>query len=493
MVGTFVIVVTACGGSKSQSSGTDAGPEPGPGDGPVDGSGDDSGERDDDGDGVVAKLDCDDHDPTVYPGAPEVCDFKPNGCGAGIVSEDGMVTFFPATGVARDLTGVAKSGTADNPIDLDLGDVEGTLKLCTGTFFVSAFSSSLHLTVRGAGPTKTVLSGGMAARVLTMIPDGASLDVAGITFQDGLSDNGGAIAGDGTLTLSNAVFTGNRADAPSPDGWGGAVLWIGTATVTDTAFTGNAGATAGGALGVQGSLTLRNSELANNISIAGGGVAAIDGMVTIDNVQLHDNRALQEGGAVFLQDATSTLHGVTMLRNRASVSPPTTAQAFGGSVQLIAGRATIEDSTLKDGFASIGGGGLSVLGGSNVVIRRTTFDANESLHFNRNQTPDVFSGFGGAIEITDSTVRVEDSAVTQNKGRFGYGVFVLNGGTANRIDVDFVNTTFSSNSNILGEQSSSDLEHRAPSSTQVFTLTGAVSFHCDDLGCAASPASVRSM
>src|SRR5215510_3870953 len=369
MVSALVVLVSACGGGNAHPPGDVPGDAPGGG--PVD--------KDEDGDGVIASLDCDDHDPTVYPGAPELCDFKPNGCGGTIVSEDGMVTFFPKTGAPRDLTGLAKSGTTDQPVALDLGDAEGTLDLCAGTFFVSASSSSLHLKVRGAGPTKTVLSGGTVVRVLTMIPDGATLDVAGGTVQDGASDSGGAIVGDGTLTLSNAVFTGNRADAAAPDGWGGAVLWIGTATVSDTVFSNNAGATAGGALGVQGSLTLSNSEFFNNISIAGGGVAAIDGVVTIDNVQLHDNRALQEGGAVFLQDATSTLRRVTMLRNRASVSPPTTSQAFGGSVQLISGRATIEDSTLKDGFASIGGGGLAVLGGSNVVVRRTTFDANQSL------------------------------------------------------------------------------------------------------------------
>jgi hypothetical protein len=477
MVSALVSFVIACGGGSAhppQDASADAG---------ADGPADDPGDRDDDGDGVIARLDCDDHDPAVYPGAPEVCDFKPNGCGANVVSEDGMVTFFPRAGASRDLTGLARSGTADQPADLDLGTTEGTLDVCAGTFFVSVLSDSLHLKLRGAGPTRTVLSGGLAARILTMAPDDATLDVAGITFQDGLSDSGGAIVGDGTLTLSDAVFTGNRADAAAPDGWGGAVLWTGTATVSNTVFSNNIGATAGGALGVQGSLDLRNCEFSSNISIAGGGVAAIDGTVTIEDVQLHDNRALQEGGAVFLQDATSTLRRVTMLRNRASVSPPTTTRAFGGSVQLIAGRATLEDSTLKDGFASIGGGGLSVLGGSDLVVRRTTFDANESLHFNANLTPDVFSGFGAGIEITDSIVRVEDSTVTHNRGRWGYGVFVLNGGSTHRVDVTFVNTVFGSNSNVLSEQTSSDVEHRAANSVQLLTLAGAVAFHCDDLGC----------
>ncbi|MEE2829158.1 MAG: putative metal-binding motif-containing protein [Myxococcota bacterium] len=41
---------------------------------------DDSGPTDEDGDGFTAEVDCDDHDPSVHPGAPEVCDGVDSDC-----------------------------------------------------------------------------------------------------------------------------------------------------------------------------------------------------------------------------------------------------------------------------------------------------------------------------------------------------------------------------------------------------------------------------
>jgi predicted outer membrane repeat protein len=473
-----VSVISGCGGGSGKDPEPDNPDNPDQPDNPDDGSG----QLDADGDGVKAQLDCDDHDPSVYPGAPELCDFKPNGCGAA-VSEAGTAAFVPKAGAVRDMTAMLKAGTMDAPATVDFNEA-GTLNVCSGTFFVSLASEATSLTLRGAGAKATILSGGRAARILTMVPDDATLDISRVTLQDGFSDNGAAIVGDGTLTIADAAFTGNVVDAAAPDGWGGAIFWIGAATVRDTTFTGNVAATAGGAIGVQGSLTLRTSELDSNLSMAGGGVAVLDGTVLIESVQLHDNRALQEGGAVFLQDATSTLRNVTMLRNNATVTPDL-ARAFGGGIALLSGRATIEDCTIANGRSSTGGAGLFI-NHSDVVIKRSTVRANESLHFN-GLNPSVFSGFGAGLEIIDSKARVEDSTIADNQGRWGFGVFIEHDPGSVSTDVTFVNTTFGGNRNILGEAASASLEYWRANFMQPVLVSGAVSFHCDNVGCAMLP------
>lgn len=101
-----------------------------PGCGDKDASVDDSGRPalDADGDGVLASADCDDNDPNVKPGWPEVCDSKDNNCD-GVVDEgvdlalysDGDGDGFGAAGVAaRGCEPLA--GLVEQPGDCDDGD-----------------------------------------------------------------------------------------------------------------------------------------------------------------------------------------------------------------------------------------------------------------------------------------------------------------------------------------------------------------------------------
>jgi hypothetical protein len=66
-------------------------------------------------------------------------------------------------------------------------------------------------------------------------------------------------------------------------------------------------------------------------------------------------------------------------------------------------------------------------------------------------------------------------------------VFVEHDAAPALVEVDIVNTTFSGNRNILGEAASSDLEYWRANLMQPMALSGAVSLHCDNVGCAAVP------
>jgi hypothetical protein len=235
--------------------------------------------------------------------------------------------------------------------------------------------------------------------------------------------------------------------------------------------------TAGGALGVRGALTLRDSTLSTNTSKFGGGVAVLDGTAMLDAVDLMDNRATQNGGAVFLQNTTSTILDVTAVNNSASGS--------GGGISLIEGVSTIEDALLEDNFASSGGGGLAI-GLTTTTVRRTRVESNDSIRF-INTSPSLFSGFGAGIQIIDAKVRVEDSTLAENRGRWGWGMFVQRTSDPGSVDVDVVNTAFTGNANIVGDGGSAALEHWSVNGMTSTPVNGTTTFHCDNAGCAAVP------
>ena len=79
--------------------------------------------------------------------------------------------------------------------------------------------------------------------------------------------SGGGVYNTGTLTVSNSTFGNNSAT------YGGGLSNIGTATLTGCAFTSNsASVTAGGIVNYDGAMTLSNSTLANNTAETGAGI-----------------------------------------------------------------------------------------------------------------------------------------------------------------------------------------------------------------------------
>jgi hypothetical protein len=115
----------------------------------------------------------------------------------------------------------------------------------------SAFVILGTVTIRGLGGLAPVIlqafPSGTPLRLLHVAP-GANLTVSGITFSGGSANQGGGIYNEGTLTLQNVGFSGNKAVQinGAPGLGGGLFNHNGTVSLNAVSFSGNAASDAAG-------------------------------------------------------------------------------------------------------------------------------------------------------------------------------------------------------------------------------------------------------
>ena len=126
-----------------------------------------------------------------------------------------------------------------------------------------------RLTIKGAGPGRTIIDGNNLDRVFDIL--GGVVTLSGLTVQHGLSDHGGGILNNGgRVTLSSAVVTQNLAvGSAGTDGAEGA----GGGQVGGNGTAGGEGTNAlgGGIFNEAGSLTISKSTIAANQALGGNG------------------------------------------------------------------------------------------------------------------------------------------------------------------------------------------------------------------------------
>ena len=203
------------------------------------------------------------------------------------------------------------------------------------------------------GPDSGSLS--ISGGSVTIAP-GVTASITGVTITGGTASRGGAVDNFGDLTVSNDTLTGNTAAT------GGAIANEsgGTLSVLDSTLSSNTATTTGGAIANDGTATLTNTTIAQNSAPFGGGVTN-DGTLTLINDTIAYNTATTSGGGLDADSGTATLFNSILALNTASGSTPSDIE---NAVSTSSANNVIDDSGSAGGLtAGVNGNQVGVSAG----------------------------------------------------------------------------------------------------------------------------------
>jgi CSLREA domain-containing protein len=217
------------------------------------------------------------------------------------------------------------------------------------------------------GPATGITLDGQSAVRLLQIGGGTQVSIDGLSFANGnTATSGGGILNKGTLTVTNATFTGNNAS----QGGGGLSNQSGVLTVINSTFTGNAATQSGGGIDSSGGAvaitnttffsdtsnagggifnsspaTITNATFAGNSAVAGTGVRTANGMTTIRNTIVANGSGgstcastfgnIIDGGYNISADSSCNFTATTSLVNTAALLDPAGPRDNGGATMTI--------------------------------------------------------------------------------------------------------------------------------------------------------------
>jgi CSLREA domain-containing protein len=259
-------------------------------------------------------------------------------------------------------------------------------------------------------------TGGIHNRYGTVVLDDCTVSGNASTYE------GGGIGSTGVLTLSGVVISGNSStvgagiyhregtlsldDCVVSNNTGtGIDIDGGTASVTNSVVSDNAGT---GVMIRSGEVILADSVISNNEATKGGGVYVGEHSfdvprVTLIRCEVSGNSASGQGGGIraHLQNANASLsvQDSTISGNTASAGAG--VFGIGGYGRTI----TVLNTTVSDNVAEYGGGGLYLLGRSELT--------DCVISGNRVERDDA-EGSGGGIRAQDATVIVTNCVISNN-------------------------------------------------------------------------------
>ena len=264
--------------------------------------------------------------------------------------------------------------------------VSGTITLAS-----SLPAIAISLTIDGSGQAITV-DGATSFQILS-VNSGATLNLRNLTIAHGFSSgDGGGVANEGTLTVTNCTFSNNSTGI---NGDGGGIDNAGTLTVTNSTFYDNsAGEDGGGIYNGVGTLTVANSTFSDNSAGDGGGIDSF-GTLTVTNSTFYGNRAIGFGGAI--ENA-----GTTKVTNSTFSGNNADSAGTGGGIDNAVGSTTLKGTILA---GSLDGSGNCAGFGAPPVI-----DSGYNI------SDDGSCGFSGTSINNSTTLHLDPAGLTNNGG-----------------------------------------------------------------------------
>ncbi len=279
------------------------------------------------------------------------------------------------------------------------------------------------VTITGPGDSLLTISGNNATRIFEIASSSNRTRVvtlSGMTLADGkaIGGNGGAILGNGALTILDSTISGNTATNVGATGYGGGISG-GQLTLIRSTVTGNTAENDGGGIESSGPLTVIDSTISGNTALSfGGGIALFSGPADFTNSTIQGNDAGNAGGGIFNSGGTISLAGTT-------VSGNTAVDSGGGLFNYSGGTLNVTNSTISGNATDGVGGGIS-----NIDTGSNTADAvvvtNSTIVGNRSDANGNASGSGGGIYTENNpnaVTRIFNSIVAGNvRGLIGSDV-----------------------------------------------------------------------
>ena len=411
--------------------------------------------------------------------------------------------------------GLHQSSSKAAPVNAVVGD--GTPASCDSNALAAAISNGGAITFNCGSNPHTIIADtyvingvveidggnlltldGEGLRQLFLVQEGASLTLRNIILQNGYADNGpggavrsfgsvliqnsslrqngtdtvwagGALANDtnGVMTIENSTLEANSAADGAAIYTRGRSLTILSSAIRDNYTRDNGGFYGGGAIlqeiNPDGLVTIKESTLEGNQSnpngSVGGAISLWTGQLLLEGTLVANNIGYGGGGAIYAaQGVTSAIHGSILVDNQ--TLPADGVNSYLGGAILNHGRLLIDDSTIRQNYATDGGGIYSGGVGSSLTLTRSTVADN------------VAAGGGGGLLLFPGENVIDNSTISGNSAAIGGGIrsgITVGAGAATLLHVTLFNNSAETNGASLYVDDGSDQFRRIPSAIRAPT------------------------